>query len=237
MVLGVCVVEDGVSVCEVVLSIEEEVAAVVSSTAFDRSSVLDSAGFSGSTAVGTLLGVFAAPTEATLASMAAGVDNLLACGAGSTTAGSACFSCTCGGVGASLGVALPDAEGLVSRGALAAGCGAGCCCEDEDSCGAGVLLADGSVVEGRGAACDAGLGAGRRTPAAFGLKADFLFNILSIQCPAAVVFRSSFATDGDARSCALPRMVPGQGNIRSVSKERRELNAGAVGSRRMAWGQ
>jgi hypothetical protein len=208
VVLGVCV-EDGASDCEVALSIEV-VAAGVSLTPFDRSSAPDSTGFSSSTAVGMLSGIFAGPTEATLASMAAGVEDMLVRGAGSTTAGSACFSCTCGGVGASFGVALPDVEGVMLRGALAAGCGAGCCCEDDNSCGAGVLLADGSVVEERGAAWDVGLAAGRRTPAAFGLKADFLFNILSIQCPAAVVFRSCFVTEGNARSCALPGMVPGQ---------------------------
>jgi hypothetical protein len=149
VVLGVCV-EEGASDCEVALSIEV-VAAGVSLTAFDRPSAADSTGFPGSTAVGMLSG-FAGPTEATLASMAAGVEVLLVCGDGSTTAGCACFSCTCGGVRASFGVALPDVEGLTSRGALAGGSGAGCCCEDEDSCGAGVLLADGSVVEGRAAA-------------------------------------------------------------------------------------
>jgi len=53
-------------------------------------------------------------------------------------------------------------------------------------------LDDRSVVEGREALCDAAPAAGRRM-AAFGLKADFLFSILSVHCPAAVVFRCDLA--------------------------------------------
>jgi hypothetical protein len=67
----------------------------------------------------------------------------------------------------------------------AAGCGACCACEDEESCGAGVVLVDErSEAEGRWEPCDAVPGAGRRM-AAFGLKAVFLFNMLSVHRPAA----------------------------------------------------
>ena len=65
-----------------------------------------------------------------------------------------------------------------------------------------MVFDDGSLVEGCELPCDPGLTAGRRMPA-FGLKADFLFSILSIHCPAVVVF----ATEGIVRSRALPKTL------------------------------
>jgi hypothetical protein len=63
-----------------------------------------------------------------------------------------------------------------------------------------VVAVEPFVVDGRWEPCVGGTGPGRRT-AAFGLKADFLFNILSLWCcPAGVVD----ACQQPRRSRALP---------------------------------
>ena len=209
MALGGCV-DDGVPVeeavsCEVPKTLSEVVVAGVTSSTAVRSSVLEfalalvsAAGVANATGSCTAEASrgdgFLVWTEAA-GFMAAGVKAVFF----AWISGSAPFSCTCEGVPSSFGVPFLDTGGLASRRALGPGVGAGVDCED-DSCGAGVL--DGRVA-GEGRWELAAPGGGRRT-AAFGLKADFLFSILTIQCPAAQW--GACVSEGNTGSRAWPGM-------------------------------
>ena len=119
-------------------------------------------------------GCWVAPSSPPAGTLTAGVEALLAWADGSGS-----LPWASDGVPTSFGVLTADAGGVAVRGVSGAGVGVGAALGwvEGASCGAGVLEGR-SAGEGRWGPLEPDPGGGRRT-AAFGLKADFLFSILS----------------------------------------------------------